>query len=236
MFVPASDWPAGQTFDIRFSKSTFAPTAKMERLNFSFFTQVFDASISDFKFYQDPVDAKIRQAVATLHFNFPVNPESLEHHTSLLFQTVNNDKPNSNTKPYAFNITYDKYKRTAYLRSESISLSDVARYLLLTLDEGIKSATGSDETRAPVSTNLLIPDNSSYFKVMSTAAMIVRNNNDRPEQILTLETSLGVTDADVKQSLHVYLLPQNYPATATEEEKKYYKFLLNNLKQMIRNI
>lgn len=223
MFVPETDWPADQTFNIKFAKSAFAASAKMGGLDYSFSTQPFEAKISEFKFYQDPLDAKVRQAVATFNFNFPVDPTSLERHISLQFQTLEKDKSTSNTAPLV-TITYDKYKRTAYLRSESISLTNMARYLLLNLTEGIKSATGSGETHADISSNLLIPDTSSYFKVVSTAATIIRNNNDRPEQILTVETSLGVTDADVKKSLHVYLLPENHPATATEEEKKNYEW------------
>nr|WP_019217175.1 MG2 domain-containing protein [Legionella tunisiensis] len=75
-----------------------------------------------------------------------------------------------------------------------------------------------------LSKNLLIPDSGNYFKVSTASASIIRNEQDRPEQVLTVETTLGVTDAEINKSLHVYLLPENYPATAAEEEKKNYEW------------
>ena len=221
VFTPAKDWPAGQTFAINFSKTVFTADTKMQRLNYSFSTQPFEANISELKFYQDPLDAKLRQIVATITFNYPVDPRSLERNTTLLFESLQEKK---NAKSLAYTLTYDKFKRIAYLHSHPITLSDVARYLVLKIDEGVRSITHSDQTHTFISKNVFIPSIADYFKVISANAMIVRNAQDRPEQILAVETSLGVTDANMKKSLHVYLLPQNYPATATEDEKKNYQW------------
>ncbi len=225
VFTPSKDWPAGQTYDIHFANDAFATGAKMASHKYSFVTQPFTATIADFKFYQDPVDAKLRQAVATINFNFPVDTSSLENDTSLMLQALKNGKLDLAAQQYKFTITYDKYKRVAYLRSEPLALSDVARYLLLSVNKGLQSATDSkNETTNTVSQNLLIPDISSYFKVATVTATIVRNEQDRPEQVLALETSLGATDAAIKKSLHVYLLPQDYPANDHRQEQKNYEW------------
>ncbi|HCW6752654.1 TPA: alpha-2-macroglobulin, partial [Legionella pneumophila] len=88
IFIPAEDWPAGQKYTIHFAKNFFAPNANIESYDLSFTTKPFQATISEFKFYQDPVNAETRHAVATIEFNYPVNPKSLEKNTSAVFQTI----------------------------------------------------------------------------------------------------------------------------------------------------
>lgn len=224
VFTPSEDWPAGQTYQIDFTKETFAKGSQMESWHYSFATQPFTVTIADLNFYQDPVNPAIRQVVATVNFNFPVDPSSFESHASLVFEAVKNGKVNVNPPPLKLTITYDKFKRVAYLRSENLQLPLVPLYLTLAIEKGVQSASHSGQTLAEQSKNVLIPDQGSYFKVKTAAANIIRNNQDQPEQVLTLETTLGVTDADLNKSLHVYLLPQDYPATKTNELVKNYEW------------
>jgi uncharacterized protein YfaS (alpha-2-macroglobulin family) len=222
IFVPSEDWPANQKYTIHFSKEFFTPTAKMGSYDFSFSTKPFEASISDFRFYQDPVNSENRNAVATIQFNFPVNPQSLEKNTSLVFHSQQqNSKDTENVK---FTYTYDEHKRIAYLHSDNIKIKQIARLLVLTLGKNIHSSTDSTDLGTNLSQNLLIPDASNFMKVLSTSASIIRNDKDRPEQILTVETSLGVNETDFNKSVHVYLLPQDYPATSIEGAKTNYQW------------
>lgn len=224
IFYPSTDWPARQKYTINFAKNFFAPNTNMEHYDASFSTQPFNASISEFKFYQDPVNPDQRYAVATIKFNFPVNTESLEKNTSLMFQALKNGKLDIGAEPVKFTYTYDEHKREAYLHSENIKIKDVARYLRLMLNNKISPSTGSAHFKEDLAQNLLIPDSSNFLKVASTAATIIRNDKDRPEQILTVETSIGVNEADFNKSVHMYLLPQDYPATSLEGTKSNYQW------------
>ncbi|KGP63591.1 alpha-2-macroglobulin [Legionella norrlandica] len=224
VFIPAEDWPAGQTYHIHFAKNFFTPNTNIESYDLSFTTKPFQATIGEFKFYQDPVNAETRYAVATIQFNYPVNINSLEKNTSLVFQTIKNGKANFNTDSVSFSYTYDNNKRVAYLHSANIKIQEVPRYLLLTLDKNVSSSTDSADLGQKISKNLLIPDSSNFLKVISAAANIVRNDKDRPEQVLTIETSLGVNESEFNKSIHVYLLPQDYPATAAEPAKPNYEW------------
>ena len=215
IFTPSEDWKAGQTYTIHFSKPVFAAGTKMEKLSYTFTTQPFKASIAEFKYYQDPVNPKLRQAVATIEFNYPVDSNSFENKTSLMLQ------PHTRFK---YTVSYDEHKRTAYLHSESLPLPDVARYLQLNIEKGVLAASGSTGTSEPVTSKVYIPDAGSYFKVDEANTTITRNEQDKPEQVLSIETTLGVKDVDLNKSLHVYVLPQDRPATATEEEKIKYKW------------
>lgn len=219
VFTPKADWPAGQTFTVKFNSAFFARGTKLERLSYTFTTSPFTAAITEFKFYQDPIDAKVRQAVATVEFNFPVNPESFEQKTSLLLQNIKNNKLNLAAKQFKWTVQYDEHKRRAYLHSETLPITDVERYVVLMIDKGVKAATGSSALSTSVSKNLLIPDASNYFKVLSSAATIVRNELDRTEQVLSFETTIGIADSQMNKALQVYLLPENYPATQWEAEK-----------------
>jgi hypothetical protein len=222
VFTPASDWPAGQTYTLHFDKSVFSEHTPMKRYTETFSTHPFEAKISELKFYQDPIHAEQRAVTATLLFNFPVDITSLQRHIQLLLQALKQGQLDLNAKHYSFSLTFDKFKRTAYLRSENFALPEVSRYLRLMLNKGIQSATGSDASHETMSQNLLIPDRTSYFKVQAANATIVRNAQDRPGQVLVLETSIGVTESALKQGLHVYILPENYPATANHDEVKQY--------------
>ena len=222
VFTPKTEWAPGQTYHISITKDFFSSNAKMDAYTWSFSTSPFEAKISDFKFYQDPVNAKIRQAIATIEFNYPVDTVSLEKKVALNLQAHKEGKVNLDAHAYQFTLTYDEHKRVAYLHSETLAIQDVPRYLLLSVDKGIKSASGTAETTAASTANLLIPDKGTYFKVSSALASIIRNEQDRPEQILNVETTLGVTERDINKALHVYLLPQNKPASKYEKEAENY--------------
>lgn len=224
VFVPAEDWQAGQKYTIHFDQNAFAPNTNIEQYNVSFVTHALEAKVTDFKFYQDPVNSEVRNAVATIQFNFPVNTESLEKNTSLLFQSIKNGKPDSNAEALKFSYSFDNHNRVAYLHSETIKIKDVARYLVLSLGKNVSSSTDSSDLKQDIRTNLLIPDASNFLKVLSASASIVRNDKDRPEQVLTIETTLGVNEKDFNKAVHIYLLPQDYPATRVENARPNYQW------------
>lgn len=221
-FTPTEDWPANQKYTITFAPTVFTANTKMSSYEFSFNTKPFTATIKEFKFYQDPVNAETRSAVATLEFNYPVDSASLEKETSLAFQALKQGNLDLKADPIKFTYTYDDHKRVAYLHSETIKINEVARHVVLNLDKKINSSTGSGHLQADVSQNLFIPDSSNFLKVANAVASIVRNDKDRPEQVLTVETTLGVNESDFNKSVHFYLLPSDYPATSLETAKPNY--------------
>lgn len=219
VFTPSEDWPAGQKFTIHFTPDFFAPTANMDSHTYSFTTHPFSGTITEFKLYQDPVHVETRNAVATIEFNYPVNPQNLEKNTILAYQT----KSGAGEK-LPFHFTYDKNKRIAYLHSDNIKINEVARYLRLTLNKNVSSSTETAYLQKELSKNLLIPSAQDFLKIISASASIVRNEKDRPEQVLTVETSLGVNEKEFNKSVHVYLLPKDRPATTSEAAKENYSW------------
>jgi uncharacterized protein YfaS (alpha-2-macroglobulin family) len=221
VFTPAQDWPAGQTYQLHFDKTLFSTTANMKQFDYEFKTENFRAQLVNFKLYQDPVDAKQREAVATISFNFPVDTGSFEKNLQLTEETVDKQRKQSGVN-YTFTVTYDKWKREAYVHSQALPITDTEHYIDLQLAKGVKSSTHSSATENSLTDSLLIPNADHYFKVASVKATIVRNTHDRPEQIVTIETTLGATQSELQNNLTVMLLPQDYPATANENAKPNY--------------
>ncbi|MGL5743356.1 MAG: alpha-2-macroglobulin [Legionella sp.] len=221
VFTPSEDWPAGQKFTLHFASNFFASTAKMERYEYSFSTHPFTAKIIEFKLYQDPVHAETRNAVVTVEFNYPVNPQSLEKNTTLAYAKA---KSGAVSQHLPFTITYDKNKRVAYVHSETVHIDDVARFLRLALGKDVSSSTNSGHLYQEIAQNLLIPSTQDFLKILSANASIVRNAQDRPEQVLTVESTLGINENEFNKAVHFYLLPKNRPATAAEKAKTNYQW------------
>lgn len=225
VFTPAEDWPAGTSYKIQFAKDFFAREAKMEAYSYSFATKPFVGKLAEFSLYQNPVDPNLREAVATIDFNFPVDSKSLESTTRLVLETEMAEQSSTEprqglTKKQAFPFTYqyDKAHRRAFLHSNPLEIKNIPRYMALEIGKGVQALGDTDKTKENLSAKLLIPDANSYFKLQSLDAAIIRNKEDRPEQIITLEMTLGLTEKAINKSLHVYLLPKDKEATKSEKE------------------
>jgi uncharacterized protein YfaS (alpha-2-macroglobulin family) len=210
VFTPEEDWPAGQKYKIYFAKNFFANSSKIDSLTKEFSTLPFKAHISKFVFHQDPSNSKNKEVIATIRFNFPVDAASLKSLTSL--------------DTAKFRLEFDQFMRTAYVHSEINALPKQPQFMHLVIEKGVKSATGSGQTDARLEKKVLVPDFSSFFKIIKADASIVRDNQDRPEQVLHIETTDGVKDPDINKALRVYILPKNYPASSTEPEKTDYQW------------
>lgn len=204
-FTPAKDWPAGQTYRLSFTRSLFTKHAKLGALDYDFSTKAFKAQIRTFQFYVDPRDPAIRAGVATILFNYPVNPQDFYAKTHLQWQSSGN--------PIHYQATFDKWKRTAYLRTDTLPLSNQPANLLLTIDAGLTAANGPGATREAQTTKITIPDASSYFKLNNVTTAIVHNDKDEPQQVIIFDTTLGVTTHELANHVTAYLLPKDKPKT-----------------------
>ncbi len=223
IFTPKQDWAAGQTYTIQFADQAISSKLPLKTNPVTFTTHPFTATITDFKFFQDPNQANLKEAVATVQFSYPVDVNSFEKRINLFWQQGKTSWGQRPT-PFKFTVSYDDNKRTAYIHSEPLSLPSSERYLELNLDKGIKPAHGPDKTPETLISTTLIPDATSFFKVEKVAATIVRNASDRPGQVLAVETSLGLTTDELSQSIHAYLLPKDYPPTSVEPAKENYQW------------
>lgn len=210
-FTPDDDWPAQKTYQINFAKGLFTPSAKLDSYQYKFTTQPFKLEVAELKFYQDPVSANIKQVVGTIKANFPLDPASLEAHTQLNMKAISAEKLQLPSQRLSLVFSYDENYRTAYFHSNTLTLASVPRYARLTIDSGVSSASKTAKTTGKIEQQALVPDSASLLKVAAANATIVRDGNDNPTQVLTIETTVGVATEELKQKLHVYLLPAINP-------------------------
>lgn len=222
IFTPSEAWLAGIEYSIHTAPDFFTANTQLNSHVFSFTSKAFAATINEFKFYQDPVNSEARNAVATIEFNYPVSEESLKQNTSLMVQALHEGTIDLKAETIQFNYSFDTNKRIAYLHSEHLKIKEVARYLRLTLDKNIATAQGKATLEHQETSTLLIPDSSNFLSVISATASIIRNDKDRPEQVLSVETTLGVNERDFNKSVHLYLLPQDYPGSRNQPAIKNY--------------
>lgn len=215
-FEPKNDWPAGQKYTLEFDKSIFAPEVELDESEYSFTTQAMGVTLESLEFYQDPVNAKVHEVVATLSFPYAVDSESLEKHLSLGMRP-SGATINILPKSYKFKVAYDKLKREAYVTSDPITLPDEENYMTLTVGTGVKDAGDNSSTEEEISKQVLIPDVRSFFKVGSLDASIVDDERSNPYQTLVINFTDGVKAADLGKAIHAYLLPRRDEAWEPRE-------------------
>ncbi len=213
-FTPNAPWPAGQKYTVSFSKKLFKQTYRMPDWKIKFTTIPLSINIKDFKFFQDLLNPGNYKTSATINFNYPVDTQTFPQHINLYYPETN--------KKLEYKISYGPGNLEAYIQADIKPLPDHAQYLKLSLSKDIKSGTPGNPTTTPHEARLMIPDKSSVMKISKISAVIVHNNKGQPEQILAIETTAGVTTQNLEKSLHVYLLPKDYPATDNTPIQKNY--------------
>jgi hypothetical protein len=207
VFQPEADWPAGTGYQVHFDPAIFAPEIRLQRRSESFITPLFKFKVKEFVFYQDPADPALRKGVATLEFTHPVEPQSLEQHLRLAMRPSGADIQTA-PQPVAFTVSYDKNRREAYVHSAPLTLPEQPNTLWLKIPSGIATAVGGKPSADELQQQLLIPDRYSYLQVSRAATTIVRNEQDEPEQVLTLEFTDFIAERELLPKLQAVLLPE----------------------------
>jgi uncharacterized protein YfaS (alpha-2-macroglobulin family) len=205
-FFPAEDWPAGQEYVVRYSQEIFAPNLKLADEKARFITPAFAVALDELVFYQDPVDRALRKVVATLSFTHPVDPRSLDARVSYLMRESGRTVEDA-PRPFNREIQYDALRRRAYVHSIPLEIPAQESYMALVVGAGVAPERGPSRFEGELRRNVRIPDITSYFQVANVTAMIVRNENDEPEQTVVLELTDWVRTASLEERLRVYLLP-----------------------------
>ncbi|GLQ31069.1 alpha-2-macroglobulin family protein [Litoribrevibacter albus] len=208
-FTPDADWPANQEYKVTFAENFFADHIEMADLSYEFTTRDFSASTEDFRLYKDPTKRNAQYLVATVSFSHPVDKETLREHVGFeIIQPQDGGEDLSKTYKPSFEINYGLNDREIYLKSEQISLPVHDQYAYLKVSKELKTV-GSDATLSNrINKKVLLPNISDFLKVSNADVRILRNQDNQPEQILSLQFTDGITLDEVQSNLEVYLLPK----------------------------
>ncbi len=208
-FMPDADWPAGTRYTVRFEETLFAPGVRLAASSVDFETPPFAVTVDSIRFYQDPRDDAVRQVVATLAFSHAVDADSLARYSHLDMRpdgsTIDTD-----AVPLELSIDLAPHGRQAHLRSETVTLPDVESFATLRIESELQPAHGRTALDQPTYANTRIPDVSSYFRVDTAQALIVRDDDDNPAQTVTIAFTDRVNSDAFRQGLDVWLLPEHH--------------------------
>ncbi len=218
-FYPSEDWPAGQSYTVHYEPSLFAENIRLDDTSTEFETPDFSATVDELVFYQDPVERSTRKVVATLSFTHPVDEESLQDHLSYAMRD-----PGTTVKAAAervdYEITYDTHRRKAFIHSEVIEIPPEETYLTMHLTEGLAPSIGPSRFDQELLQNVRIPDIASYFRVLDVRSLIVRNEDDEPEQTVIVEFTDRVNTDALQQRLQAFLLPTSVVINGRKRNNK----------------
>lgn len=204
-FTPKPDWPVGQPLTVRLAKKGLvASHVRLERYEVPFTTPAFEVRVDEVQFYQDPVNPALKKVVATFGFTHPVNPATFGPRVKL--RLVPSDKEDA-PADYEAQVSYDKWKGTAYVHSPPVAIPRHDATLHVTLVPGTQAARGGPPFGRELQGEVVVPGLYNFLKVTSAAISLVDNERYEPEQALIVETSVGTADKEVARALHVTLLP-----------------------------
>ena len=205
-FTPEEPWPAGTKMTVEFDASIFSAETRLAERRVTFTTPTLTVTPVSMTFYQDPQQSSVRRVATTLRFSCPVDEQSLREHIRLGMRPSGASAQTA-LQPVDYELSFDKRQREAYLHSVPLALPDETNTMQLQVLAGVTPATGGAASTEDVAAKVVIPDRYSYLKVTQARSQIVRNDQQEPQQVITLEFTDDIDRAELLAKLQVFVLP-----------------------------
>lgn len=211
-FTPDIDFVPDTKYKVTLPKAIFSPKAKIKDTDFSFLTSKFNARVMNSAFYEDPRDVHNKTVAASFEFNYPINPESVENGVKI--ETLGGEK-------YGFTYKLNDDKTQLHIISTPVKIGKETDFAKITVTD-VENAYNNRLLAEPVTAKVGIPSVTTFFKVESVHASIVRNEqqNNKPEQVLFVNFSTAVNAADLADKFELYYMPQDCEKTREILSKK----------------
>lgn len=210
-FAPAEDWPIGASIKLDFARRGFtADHIRLTDYALQFRTPAFEAKVAATEFHQDPVVASNKKVVVTIAFTHPVDRDSFERRVRLRMFDKITDKTEKELTTPKHSIVYDQLKLNAYVHSEQLEVPPKAGRLQLTIESGVRAARAGNATSAPLTTSVDVPGLNS-LRIASVALDLVRDERNEPNQVLLIQSSFSVPEAEMPPKVRAWLLPLQHP-------------------------
>ncbi len=218
-FQPKADWPVGTDFKVSLNAKALTPKTLLDKWDVEFTSPLFIAAITNSEFYQDPINAAMKKVVVNLNFSHPVDTAKLEKSITLKMRSNKTSLLNFGSDTIPFVVSYDKLKLNAYIHSAPLDIPKDDSILEVTVDEGLKAATGGKPFATSLTQSVNVPGLYSLL-INEVSPIVVSNEQNEPEQILLLNASAAVNEKDMASHIKAWVLPRN-KLVSTPEELKY---------------
>ncbi len=217
VFTPKSEWPVDEAFTVSFARQgALKADVKLDNDEPEFRAPAFAAKLVEARFYQDPQDAGLKKLVAQLHFSHPVNAEDVEAALELTLGSgldwqAGGDKP--------FTVTLDRNKVNAYVHSAPLAVPREDSTITLELSRSVKAAAGGNKLAEDLHAEVSVPGLYS-LKFAEIGMTLVDNERYEPEQILTFQSNVPVSQEALAGKVQAWLLPEFHPDTPADKRRQ----------------
>jgi hypothetical protein len=211
IFAPAQDWPVGQEFKVALDRALFPEHVLLQAYEARFQTAPFRAAFTESQLYQDPRNPKIKRVVATVTFSHPVDTASFPKLVALRTASARKGVFGSAVEEIPFTVSFDKLRSQAYIHSDPVPIPANDTSITVVVKPGAKAAAGGPGQDGEIAASVHIPGMYNYFRVSGAEVTLVRNEKFEPEQVLILQVTDGVTEAEIQKNVQVWLLPKDLP-------------------------
>ena len=224
-FTPKNDWPIGRHYTIKFDRKLFPRHILLRTYRYPLNSPSFEATIESAQFYEDPIDPKLKQVVATVRFTHPIDKTDFEKRITMRMRVEPVKSFDSReAKTCGFKVTYDAVGGKAFIHSDTFAIPPDEGEMLLSIAAGVRSSRGGPGTQVASERTVNIPGMASYFRIQSISANEVANERDEMERIGTISASAPMRQSDLASNISVFLLPKDKPAVGDQQMSKDYQW------------
>jgi Large extracellular alpha-helical protein len=193
VFTPQKDWLPEQKYTVTISKDLIAPEVKVDKTKLTFTTPDNSIIIEKLSLDKDYTQKKKFDINAKVFATYPLDEKKFAKGVSLTL-----DK-----KALTPQITFDTYKRYAFIKYENVSILPKEQVANLEIKHNKETKRSS----------INIPSQSKYFKIIDIAATVQKNEKNVPEQLLVIEFSDYVDSKQLKDKVDAYLVKKGTKIT-----------------------
>ncbi|MDR1277335.1 MAG: hypothetical protein LBK02_01135, partial [Treponema sp.] len=222
IFTAERPWSIGAKYTVSFAKDFFPPHIRVDP---SFFFSIEGFSVWDAgsEFYIDPENSAVKRVLATLRANYPIDPASLEQNITIE-PRIDRDSGSLKKKRYDFTVNYSKDFMEAYIVSEALGMPARDVSMRIDVKQGIRDSSGEGRYNSPIVFTVDIPGMTAYVRVENFSHELIKNEDQRYDQVFILSTRGTISPAELAQNIGAWELPVDLPDLPGIKGEKNYRW------------
>lgn len=225
-FTPEESWQMNTHYKIDFPKTIFRENVVVKD-KLAFDTGTFHVYSANSEFFVDPYNPNVKKVTFTIAASHPFDksyftPDNLTLTFHVLSEKARKGKKDTIIdQKLSYSVTYSEDGREAYILSDNVPIPPYTSTVELKMKHVnvLKSKTFLSD---PVYSEVTVPGISDFVSIRSINHMLVKNEDQNYDQILTLSTKGKITTDEIAKHLTIYKLPKDRPEN-TELKIKYDK-------------
>jgi uncharacterized protein YfaS (alpha-2-macroglobulin family) len=210
IFHATGSWEIGRQYTVTFGKGLFASHIQASKNYVSFPIADFSLVMGNGEFYIDPEDPAVKRITAVLTSNYPMDPVSLEQALAIK-PMLTADSGRLANRPYSFSLNFERNYTAAYIVSEPVGTPAREVTMEISLKRGVKAASGQGSPAPAQELAVIVPGMTSYVRIQNLAQELVKNDDQKFDQVLILSTRGTIEEEELTRNIRVWELPADRP-------------------------